>query len=174
MQNNHCCDAVEKQPDHRHMHLERRFVDVLVSMEADAELTWFFNVAPMAIDVPSTQGILLRRRHPGEPDLVEARAEAMHAARKIWGRMQQIGQRYAYVLRALYTEREWPPALEERFEHLVGVVEVNLGGLPDLAEVDAGTVFNWKRNANRACASALGAYERARGKSPSVVPQEVP
>ncbi len=155
-----------------HLHLGRRFGDVLPSPEADEELTWFFNEALCAIERPSEQGRLLSGDRRSDVEQLEARVEALRAARKIWRRMQQIGMRDAHVLRALYTLRFRPGLLGLHFGHLVGVVET----LPCFEDgpVVAGShnVAVWKEQAVRACSRALSAYQRARGKSPSVVPQE--
>jgi hypothetical protein len=56
------------------------------------------------------------------------------------------------------TERRWPRELVRKWGHLVGVVEA----MPCASRKDAAV----------ACVRALAAYERARGNSPSVVPQE--
>jgi hypothetical protein len=175
------------------MHAGRRFGDVLVSPEADDELTWFFNEAGEQIEPPSIQGILLDGRHPGHPWLLEARAEALHAGRKIWGRMQNIGAREGAVLEALYTERVWPRALVRKLGHLTGVVEAtprvraeHLGQrmlgrtaaatttewLEALVAARSEELRGWRDDALDASGRALSAYERARGKGPSVVPQE--
>ena len=105
------------------MHVGRRFGDVLVCLEADEELTWFFNQAGEQIEQPSIQGAVPDGLSPCSLEAVEARADALHAGFKIWGRMQNIGAREARVLEALYTELTWPWVLTRRLGHLVGVVE---------------------------------------------------
>jgi hypothetical protein len=175
------------------MHAGRRFGDVLVSMEADEELVWLFNDAGQQIDWPSIQGALFAGRHPGHPQAMEARAEALHAARKIWGRLQNIGAREGMVLEALYTERVWPRALVRRLGHLIGVVEAmtpvraehvgqrmlgrttaasTTDWLEELVAARSEELRGWREDADRACGRALAAYQRARGAGPSVVPPE--
>jgi hypothetical protein len=141
-----------------HLHLGRRFGDVRPSPEADEELTWFFNEALVAVERPSEQGRLLSGDRRDDGERLDARVEALRAARKIWGRLKHVGDRDARVLQALYTERRWPRELARKWGHVVGVVEAMPGAS--------------RRDAAIACARALAAYERARGNSPSVAPKE--
>jgi hypothetical protein len=93
------------------MHVRHRFGDVTPSIEADDELEWLYDRCAIAVAAPSVQGELLLERHPGSPEAVLARAEAMHAARKICERLRKIGVREQTVLEALYTERRSPRSL---------------------------------------------------------------
>ena len=175
------------------LHFGRHLGDVQLTKEADEELAWFFNDAASAIDAPSVQGILFDWRDPGDPAIVEARAEALHAARKIWERLQKMGAAEVRILEALYTERRWPRALERRLGYLAGVVEAmpdvraaHLGErmqgctaaanttawLEELAAERPEKLGAWKREALHACVRALSAHQRVRGTGPSVVPQE--
>jgi hypothetical protein len=175
------------------MHAGRRFGDVVPSRAADAELTWFFNQAAMDIERPSVQGALFEDQRPGSAEALEARVDALHAGRKIWERLQRIGERECSVLAALYTEECWPRALARKLVHLTGVVEsmpsvraeylrARMQGrttaedatqwLEELVEQCPKDLDGWREQAVRACAQALTAYERVRGRSGSVVPQE--
>ena len=185
--------AIEGEHATFHLHLDRRFGDVLVSTEADEELTWFFNVALAQIEQPSNQATAWGGERPGTLAAFERRAEALHAARKIWERLRQMGHGDAHALRALYTERPWPRALLRRFGHLVAVVawlpavrDAHLGarrrGTTDLDNVTAwleerlaaksDDLAVWREQALRTCERAVAAYERARGSGPSVTPKE--
>ncbi|HEX8794063.1 MAG TPA: hypothetical protein VF765_24140 [Polyangiaceae bacterium] len=175
------------------MHAGRRFGDVVPSRAADAELTWFFNDAAMEIDQPSVQGALFEDKRPGSAEALDARADALHAGRKIWERLQQIGERECSVLAALYTGECWPRTLARKLVHLAGVVEAmpsvradylraHMQGrttaanttqwLDELAEHGPEQLDAWRAQALRACAQALAAYERVRGRTGSVVPEE--
>ena len=185
--------ARDDEAEQRRMHAGRRFGGVAPSPAADEELTWFFNRAPMAVDVPSIQGELLARRPPGSPRALERRAEALHAARAIGERLVTAGVHEARVLQALYTDRCWARAIARRLEHLAGVIEslavvraAHLAAqrqgrtraadtatwLEQLADARCEELRGWREEADRACGHALAAYERVRGEVPSVVPQE--
>ena len=176
-----------------HMHLGRRVGDVLVGLEADEELTWLFNRAAMEIEPSCAHGALYGEPQPGNPEAVLARVEALHAARKIWGRFETIPVHDGRVLEALYTERWWPRALVRRLGHLVGVVEAlaavraehlaareqgrtaapDAGAwLEELALAGSERLRGGRERADAACGHAVAAYARARGDGPSVVPSE--
>ncbi len=140
------------------MHLGRRFGDVRPSPEADEELTWFFNEAANEIERPSTQGVLLGGHRRGDAEQLEARAEALRAARRIWERLQDVGERDSAVLEALYTNRRWPRALARKWALLVGVADAIPGAS--------------REEVVRACGRAVSAYEKVRGPGGSVVPKE--
>ena len=185
--------AVEKEAQPTGMHLGRRFGDVTPSREADEELAWFCNEAFSAIEPQCAHEGMLGGREPGNPQVVLARAEAIHAARKIWERLQRMGPRAANVVEALYTERVWPGALARRLGHLVGVVEGNprvraewliareqgrtaatstVAWLEELVAARSTEVGEWREQAVDACARALTEYEGVRGDEESVVPKE--
>jgi hypothetical protein len=175
------------------MHARHRFGHVVPSIEADDELAWLYNRCAIAVGAPSVQGELLLERRPGSPEAVLARAEAIHAARKICERLRKIGVREQTVLEALYTERRWPRALERKLHHLTGVVEALPGvraehlaereqrrsgattttaWLQELVERSPEAVVARREEAVRACERALFAYEEVRGDGESVAPQE--
>ncbi len=175
------------------MHAGRRFGDVVVGAAADHELTWFFNEAESAMELPSVQGQLLAERRPGSPEALLAGAEAIHAGRKIWERLLAVGARDEFVLQALYTARRWPRAIERKLFHLSGVVEslpavraqhlfergrkltaaaTTTAWLEEIVEQRAAEAVAWRDDAARACARALSAYQHVRGEGPSVAPEE--
>jgi hypothetical protein len=175
------------------MHAGRRFGDVLVGMQADEELAWFFNVAGTQMVQPSILASAFTGRSPGSVEVFEARVEALHAARKIWRRLENIGAREARVLETVYSERAWPGTLVRRFGPLAGVVEGLVGvraeylharmsdrtaatstaaWLEELVGRCSKELFVWRKQGVRAREQAVKAYERARGKGPSVVPPE--
>jgi hypothetical protein len=86
----------------------RRFGDVSPSEAADAELSWFFNEAEMAIDVPSNYCMLLAGRSATSLEEQERRIEALHAAGKIHVRLMALRASDVLVLSALYTEQPIP------------------------------------------------------------------
>lgn len=89
----------------------RLFRDFLPSAAADAELTWFFNEAEIAIEQPSNfQGLIAGASVTSLPE-VERRAEAMHAARKIEERLKRLLPTDALLLAGLYTELPWSRAV---------------------------------------------------------------
>jgi len=175
------------------MHPGRRFGEVVVGMPADEELTWFFNDSGTEIRQPSSLAAASMRRNPFGMDGVMERADAFHAASKIWDRLQRIEPRESRVLETLYTDRIWPGRLVRRFGPVVGVVEglvcvraEHLGArmqgrtaakttcawLEELVGRCSKDVALWRLEALRASEQALGACERARGDGPSVVPQD--
>jgi hypothetical protein len=88
-----------------------RFRDVSPSEAAQAELTWFFNEAESAIDLPSNFVGLLTGASASSLQEVERRAEAMHSARKIYDRLERLRTADALLLAGLYTERPWSDAV---------------------------------------------------------------
>ena len=175
------------------LHAGRRFGDVLVRMDADEELNFLFNRAGEEIEQPSNLSGANDGWNACGLDAAVGRADALHAARKIWGRLQQVGARELSVLEALYTERPWPWTLERGLPHLVGVVEAmpqvraeylaarwqgrtrattTAFWLDELVAWSPWEVEAWREQAERACERALRAYEKARGTGPSVVSRE--
>jgi len=178
----------------RGMHADHCFVDVVPSREADEELAWFFNDAASAIETPSNYAANLSGQRHHALEETEARIEALHGARTIWERLTILDGRRARVLEALYEERLWPEALEGTLGPVVGVVVTTpgvraehlgallrqrtaardvKGWLEELVAQRSPSIAAWHKEADRACAQALSAYERARGDGPSVVPSEV-
>jgi hypothetical protein len=171
-----------------------RFGDVVPTPEAHAELKWFFNEAEQAMDQPSNFCALLSGISPTGAEEVENRLEAMHAAGKINDRLKKVPTSYALLLAGVYTARVWPAKVEGVLGSLTGAVD----SLPTVraqylrALIGAQTraksvafwleelvvmggpaaVADWRREAELACAIAVGAYENARGTGPSVVPSE--
>jgi len=179
--------------EREHMHAGRRFGDVIVGAAADHELTWFFNEAELAMELPSVQGQLLAGRQPGSVGALLSRVEARHATRRICERLKRLDARDALVLEALYTERRWPREMVRKLQHLAGVVE-SLPGLraaylgermrgrthatsttewlEELVVADPDHAVAWREEAGRACARAVSAYSQVRGDDESVVPEE--
>jgi hypothetical protein len=175
------------------VHSRFRFGDVIPSGAARHELRWFFNEAIKEVELPSNFAGLLSGMSPSSLAAVERRAEAIHSARKIRDRIDTISTLDAMMLEALYTERPWPPLLRRalgvltgpvsalpvvRAEHLRALVGARTrvrtltAWLGELAADDRDTLMLWRPEAEIACALAVTAYERARGKGPSVVPAE--
>jgi hypothetical protein len=175
------------------LHAGRRFGDVLVGMDADHELNWMFNRAGEQIEQPSNMSGANDGWDACGLDAAVGRADALHAARKIWGRLQQVGARQLSVLEALYTERAWPSALSRGLGYMIGVVEAMPGvrteylvarilestratsttaWLEELVVQSPEVVDAWREEGVRACERALSAYQKARGNGPCVVSKE--
>jgi hypothetical protein len=173
----------------------RLFRDFSPSAAADAELTWFFNEAETAIDLPSNFQGLLSGASPTSLEQVERRAEAMHAARKIQGWLQRLRFADARLLSGLYTERSWSSAVTlalpaglagaaqasvrvlAAYIHALACGETQAKDVVDFIEevVRSGRtelVAAWREELEVACAVALRAYDRVRRDGPSVVPEE--
>ena len=95
------------RPSTRRPRKRRLFRDYAPSAAADAELTWFFNEAEIAMDQPSNFCALLAGASPMSFEHVERRAEAVHAARKIQESLERLRPTDALLLAGLYTERVW-------------------------------------------------------------------
>ena len=101
-----------------------QFREVSPSEAAQAELTWFFNEAESAIDLPSNFLGLLTGGSTSSLQEVEQRAEAMHSARKIDDRLKLLRTADALLLADLYTERPWSDAVLEALpDGLAGAAE---------------------------------------------------
>ena len=173
----------------------RLFRDFAPSAAADAELTWFFNEAEIAMDQPSNFCALLAGASPTSLEEVERRAEAVHAARKIQEWLERLRPTEALLLAGLYTERVWSSAVTRALPAgLAGAarVSVTVGGAYVHALTHARTeaktvaafmeetvckgppsvVASWREKTEVACAIALRAYERVRRGGPCVVPEE--
>src|SRR5579859_2977230 len=174
---------------------QRRFAGVSPSEAADAELTWFFNEAQSAVDTPSNFSGLFSGTSATSMEEVERRAEAMHAARKVYDRLTRLRERDALLLCGLYTERPWPDAVVRALPHGLAGAAANavcvrvefvralaegrtratriVEFIEEAAERRRWEVLaRWRAELEPACAAALSAYERVRGSGPSVVPQE--
>ncbi len=90
--------ALERDTRSTGSHFGRRLGDVQLTKEADEELAWFFNGALSAIEAPSVHGVSFDGGDPGDPASVEACADALHAARKIWERLRELGAPEARIL----------------------------------------------------------------------------
>jgi hypothetical protein len=174
---------------------QRRFRDVSPSKAAEAELSWFFNEAEIAMDERSNYCARLAGCGIDTLEEVERRAEARHSAGKIKDRLERLRSTDALLLSGLYTERPWSEAVEAalprglagaasalprvRVEHVRALAraqtrakdvcdfieEVVRKGRPEL-------VAEWRVELELACAIAVTSYERVRGDGPSVVPEE--
>jgi hypothetical protein len=162
------------------------------SKAADEELFWFFNEAEAEVDQPSNFCAMLAGMSPDSLEAVERRAEALHSAGKIRTRLQAIPPGDARMLESLYRERAWPEAVEKALGVFTGPVEAlpivraeylrALVGartraksvtawLAELVAAKGEAPGIWLPEAELVCAMAIAAYERARGKGPSVVPE---
>jgi hypothetical protein len=167
--------------------------NVSPSAAADEELWWFFNEAESEVDVPSHFCALVAGVPPGSLEAMERRAEALHSAGKIRARLEAVSVTDARMLEALYRERPWPWRVERALEVLAGPVEALAvvraehlraivrmqtetktvtAWLDELLAAKRGALAPWRQEAERSCQIALTAYERMRGKGPSVVPTE--
>jgi hypothetical protein len=172
-----------------------RFRNVTPGAAADAELTWFFNEAEIAIDMPSNFLGLLTGVLPTSLEAVERRAEAMHSARKIYDWLQRIPSTDMRILAGFYTERPWSnvvnralpgglagaaaASVEVRVEYAraLGRAQTRAKNVVEFIEevVRKGRldlVAAWRDEVVVACATAVTAYERVRGDRPSVVPED--
>jgi hypothetical protein len=175
------------------MHAEHRFDDVSPSAQADEELAWFFNEASCAIGEPSSHAVLIEGAQHSGTERAERRIEALHTASKIWTRLASLSVTDARVIEALYTERPWPAPIVRHLGPVAGVVAAMATvraeymtawmrhqthaadvatWLEELLARDSRSLAGWRDEARRTCATAVAAYERARGRGPSVVTKE--
>jgi hypothetical protein len=175
--------------------LQRKYRDVSPTEEAAAELTWYFNDAPVAGDPEANQSARLLGSSIVTLDEVERHIEARHSALKISDRLRRLDIVDAFLLMGLFTERYWSDAVEaalpgglagaaamaprvrvEQMQALARgqtkakdarafVEHVVHEGRPEL-------VAEWREELEVACALAVAAYERVRGNGPSVVPSD--
>ncbi len=181
-------DQTDSQTDAQ---LTRSFCGVTPSLAADAELTWFFNDAETAIEVPSNLPRLLVGLTASTLEEEEERMEAKHAADWIRDRLLSIPLAQARTLEALYLERPWPRRVERALGELTGPVEALpvvraehlralarghtsqracVWWLDELVKANRRALEVWRPEAELACAVAITAYERVRGRGASVVP----
>jgi hypothetical protein len=100
-------------------------LEAIVSRALDQELEWFFAYAESALHRESV-GILPSyaavRILAAEPTDEACRARGHELARTVAGCLHSIAGRHASVLRAAYTPRRWPKAIERTFESLAPIV----------------------------------------------------
>jgi hypothetical protein len=180
----------------------RCLVSVLrVSPEAEEELVWFFTEAEVAVATPSNFALVAdmalsgrKRSAPGADSTADDRVEALHAAETIRRRLQSLPDADVDTIVALYTPDIWPPAFERYFGELAGLVARSRVAMRELADArlrgaaSTRSVAQWladriargdeagldalRVEAERARGVAMRAYDRARGRGPSVVPEE--
>ena len=96
-------------------------LEVLVSRALDQELEWFFAYAEMALArdsvgiLPSYAAVKVLATEPTDE---ACRGRAHELARAVRGCLQTLHARQASVLRAAYTPRRWPRAVEKAFDVL--------------------------------------------------------
>jgi hypothetical protein len=99
-------------------------LEVIVSRALDQELEWYFAYAEVALHRESV-GILPSyaavRILATEPTDEACRARGHELARAIRGCLHTIAARHASVLRATYTPRRWPRAVEKAFDLLAPI-----------------------------------------------------
>jgi hypothetical protein len=181
----------------------RLVADLRASEAAQKELRWFFERALSEIEEPSNYGKMIQvvmygRRRPRRDTRAfdtgaERRIEALHAARIIYERLEDLRCYDRWVIRTLYEPAEWPRELDTAWGWLTPLV----CALPSMADrfddarsrgrTEASSVKAWSveivglfgaellaplaDEAQAAAATALAAYERTRAGSPeSVVP----
>jgi hypothetical protein len=146
---------------------------------ADEELTWFFEDALGAIELPTNHSASLRRRHhrvraPDNREVdhsAEARNEALHAARIIYERLQKLSPEDLRVIRGLYTPADYPEWLEEAFGSLAPLVSAMRENWRELEGSPEEELLPLLAEAGGDAARALRAYEATRvGFRRSVVP----
>jgi hypothetical protein len=178
-----------------------RVHELRVSPEAERELEWFFTEAERAIALPSNFGAIVdmalagnRRNALREDRTADGRIEALRAAEIIRQRLTCLSDSDVDTIVALYLPDVWPPPFERYFGDLAGLVARSRSAMRGLAEARrrgawaTGSVEEWladrivrgdevgldglRVGAARARGSALRAYDRARGRGPSVAPEQ--
>jgi hypothetical protein len=165
--------------------------------ETDRELEWLFTCAESEIDTPSNWDPLADDALSGDHcsirhmDRVEARADAMHRARIIFGWLESLPPVHSEVLVAAYQPQVWPSHYELTLGRLAGVVAALPGVREDFrrarsrGETSARDPVDWldmqiiRRDSARAEAAweealalyarAFAAYRKARGNRPCLV-----
>ena len=178
-----------------------RVYELHVSPEAEQELVWFFTEAELAIAVQSNFTTVAdlalaggKRSAPGEDHTADDRVEALHAAETIRRRLQSLPDADVDTIVALYTPDVWPPDFEHYFGELAGLVARSRPAMRELADArrrggtTTSSVAQWladriargddagldalRVDAERVRGVALRAYDRARGRGPSIVPEQ--
>jgi hypothetical protein len=96
-------------------------LEMLVSRALDQELEWFFAYAEMALArdsvgiLPSYAAVKVLATEPTDE---ACRGRAHELARAVRGCLHALHPRQASVLRAAYTPRRWPRAVEKAFDVL--------------------------------------------------------
>ncbi|HEY1692864.1 MAG TPA: hypothetical protein VGG39_11920 [Polyangiaceae bacterium] len=169
-----------------------QFGNARPSPAAHAELGWYFNEAEEATNPSSNFASSLRGTRTTSLDETERRIEAGLAKAKIERRLGALRPKDASTLESLYTERPWPPPMVAvlgvltgpvaelqmlRADYLGAVMRMRTGAKTvtawleaRIAQGGAKAVAVYAREAQMACARAVRAYDRIRGKTPSVVP----
>ena len=100
-------------------------LEVLVSRALDQELEWFFAYAEVALSrdnvgiLPSYAAVKVLATEPTDE---ACRGRAHELARDVRGCLHTLHPRQASVLRAAYTPRRWPRAVESAFDVLAPIV----------------------------------------------------
>jgi hypothetical protein len=100
-------------------------LEILVSRALDQELEWFFAYAEAALSrdsvgiLPSYAAVKVLATEPTDE---ACRGRAHELARAVSGCLHTIPPRHASVLRAAYTPRRWPRAIERVFDVLTPIV----------------------------------------------------
>jgi hypothetical protein len=99
-------------------------LEVLVSRALDQELEWFFAYAEGALcrqSVGMLPSYAVVRILATEPTDEACRSRAHELARTVQGCLCRLTGRHASVLRAAYTPRRWPRAVENAFDVLAPI-----------------------------------------------------
>ena len=176
--------------------------DLRAPSAAEDELDWFFTRAESAMGIQSNwcplmamalTGVRGTVQDPADVD-VDARLEAVHAARVIRDRMQRMPREQAEVLCAAYEARRWPTRVAVVLGRVAGVAVRTDEARSGFAEATAmrrtaaDTVAGWleellacgglreiapvKWAAQCRWVAAVRAYREVRGGGPSVAPKE--
>ena len=176
--------------------------DLRAPSAAEDELDWFFTRAESAMGIQSNWGPLMEMalsglrgtaHDPADTD-VDARLEAVHAARVIRERLQRMPRAEAEVLCAAFEARRWPTRVATVLGRLAGVAVQTEEARSGFAEATAmkrtaaDTVATWleellacgglreiapvKWAAQCRWVTAVRAYREVRGDGPSVAPKE--
>jgi hypothetical protein len=163
---------------------------VVVSRALDQELDWYFAYAEAALQRDSV-GMLpsyaVVRILATEPTDEACRLRAHELARAVRGCLHGIAGRHASVLRAAYTPRRWPSAVEKAFDELAPIaVRLSFAkdpwpaplsahtGLEEAAAVRLSAALNdpakakvarMRRQAQTLLGKAVVAYAKGRGSS---------
>ena len=180
----------------------RAVAELRAGAAANEELAWFFERALSEIEVPSNYPSMVRRLLCGRRRLArdtrqaddggERRAEAMHAARIIYDRLDELRSYDRWVICTLYTPAVWPAELEEEWGWLTPLVcalpatEKRFERARRRAKTTANRAVDWLADAVRlfgpepfrdlaeqaqaTAAGAMLAYESKRRRPGSVVP----
>jgi hypothetical protein len=99
-------------------------LEVLVARALDQELAWYFEYAESALQhenvgiLPNYVVALMLTTDPSDEAL---RGRGHELARTVRGCLHALSGRHASVLRAVYTPRRWPKAVEKAFDVLAPI-----------------------------------------------------